>query len=233
VPAPLSGTAPGASRRPHAPRAVLAPSSLTREDAHLAAHLSSLFLGEGASWSAVAPSPWSPVFVPYPSWARLSWPLHCRRPFAWRVALCGGTNSGRGNPCHNRRAGPNCHNSEMSARAEMTANTGASHPRTACVHPKHVSHIVVISARVEVVFSIWTGVCLSGGYTIRENHPPPSLEHDPVPPGSHALLRGPGWSGGRCGRPVLARHAGPVQHCLPAERPEKGPDICGQRFRLL
>src|SRR5215510_1970784 len=32
---------------------------------------------------------------------------------------------------HNRPTGLHCHNPEISARAEMTAHTGASHPRTA------------------------------------------------------------------------------------------------------
>lgn len=35
------------------------------------------------------------------------------------------------------------------------------------------------------------------------------------------------------GPPVLAHHAGSATHGLPAERPEKGPDIGGQRLRLL
>jgi hypothetical protein len=60
-----------------------------------AAHLSRLLPGEGANWSAGASLPWPPVFAPYPSCAHLSWPQHCRKPLAWRVALCGGTNCGR------------------------------------------------------------------------------------------------------------------------------------------
>jgi hypothetical protein len=62
----------------------------------------------------------------------------------------------------------------------MTAHTGASHLRTARVHPKNVFHNVVISARMEVVFSTWTCVLL---WRICSplGHPYPSLEHDPVP----------------------------------------------------
>ena len=69
----------------------------------------------------------------------------------------------------------------------MMATTEASHPRTARVHPKNVSHNVVISVRVGVVFSTWTGVCLSVRCAVRESHSYPSLEHNPVPPVSHAL----------------------------------------------
>src|SRR5688572_8974223 len=85
----------------------------------------------------------------------------------------------------------------------MTATPGGSPPRTARVHSKHGFHTVVIAARVGVVFATWTGVCLSGGGAVRESPPSPALEHDPVPPVSHSLLRAPGWGGGRCVHPCL------------------------------
>src|SRR4029453_11386433 len=52
-----------------------------------------------------------------------------------------------------------------------------------------------------VVCATWTSICLSGGGAVRESPPSPALEHDPVPPVSHALLRAPGWGGGRGGPP--------------------------------
>jgi hypothetical protein len=48
---------------------------------------------------------------------------------------------------HNRPTGLHCHNPEISARAEMTAHTGASHPRTARVHQR-MSPITLSSQRV-------------------------------------------------------------------------------------
>src|SRR5215475_8547781 len=48
---------------------------------------------------------------------------------------------------HNRPTGLHCHNPEISARAEMTAHTGASHPRTAHVHQR-MSPITLSSQRV-------------------------------------------------------------------------------------
>ena len=67
-----------------------------------AAHLSSLLPGEGASWSTVASPPWPPACAPF------SWPQHCRRPHAWRVALRGGTNYGTAYPWHNCPYGRHC-----------------------------------------------------------------------------------------------------------------------------
>src|SRR4029453_3558147 len=75
-----------------APRAVLAPSSVTREDAHLQRISQVFYRAGGTTWSAVSPPPWLPACAPYLSWAHL----------AWRVALRGGTNCGRASPRHNR-----------------------------------------------------------------------------------------------------------------------------------
>jgi hypothetical protein len=110
------------------------------------------------------------------------------------------------NQGHKRRTGLHWHHPALSARAEMTATTGASHPRTVRVHPKHGSHTMVSSARVGVVFSTWTCVCFSGGGAVRESQP--SLQHALVPQ-SHTLCceRQGGVAGGVC-TPVLARHAG-------------------------
>lgn len=116
------------------------------------------------------------------------------------------------NQGHKRRTGLHCHHPAISARAEMTANTGASHPRTVRVHPQHGSHTMVSSARVGVVFSTWTCVCFSGGGAVRESQP--SLQHALVPQ-SHTLCceRQGGMAVGGC-TPVLARHAGTARRTL-------------------
>ena len=115
------------------------------------------------------------------------------------------------NIAHNNPTGLKCHNPEISARAEMMATTEASHPRTARVHPKNVSHNVVISARVGVVFSTWTGVCLSVRCAVRESH---SYPLSGTQPGSPSIARSSesarvGW------RSVCAPRSWPV---MPARR---------------
>jgi hypothetical protein len=99
----------------------------------------------------------------------------------------------------------------------MTATIGASHPRTARVHSKHVSQTVVIAARVGVVFSTWTCICLSGGGAVCESPPYPSLEYAPVSPVPPLCgERQGGVAVGVC-TPILARHTGLATHWLPAE----------------
>ena len=100
--APLPGTAPGARSRPCVPRAVLAPSRVTKKVRTRNTSVKSFPRREGEleRWGflAIATS-LRTMSVPFsPFLAR-----HCRRPLASHVALRGGTNYGTDHPWHNRR----------------------------------------------------------------------------------------------------------------------------------
>ena len=118
-----------------------------------------------------------------------------------------------------------------SARAEMTATTGqAIRGRYVCTHSM-APILMVSSARVGVVFSTWTCVCFSGGGAVRESQPLCNTPWSPSLTRSAASAR-VGWRA-VC-TPVLARHAGtPRRSIVYPRNGRKGPDIGGQRLRLL